>query len=181
MQTIFQFFNGRNHSLYLKIFSAVLTLHLLEHIFQAFQFFVLNWSRQESLGFLGLWFPWLIRSEGLHYFHALFMLIGLFLLKPAVTNQTARIWWNICIVLAFLHHLEHFLLLEQAITKTYLFVGTLPIPPGKLGVPISLGQVFFPKLGLEIFRQRIELHLFYNLVVMFPMMISLKLQKFKYK
>lgn len=174
MNKIIHHLNGKYHSLYLKTFNAILLSHLAEHIFQTFQLYVLHWPRPQCLGLLGLIWPHLIHSEWLHYGHALFMLLGLFLLKPAITNKKARLWINITIALAFLHHLEHFLLLEQAITHKYLFVGTLPTPPGKLGVPISFGQILFPKLGIEIFKQRIELHLFYNLLTLLPFMIALK-------
>lgn len=177
MNKILHHLNGKYHSLYLKTFNVILLSHLAEHVFQIFQLYVLHWPRPQCLGLLGLWKSWLVTSEWLHYSHALFMVVGLALLLPAITHPKARFYWKITFILAFLHHIEHFLLLEQAITHKYLFVGTLPTPPGHLGVPISFGQILFPKLGIEIFKQRIELHLFYNLVVMLPYWIALNFYK----
>lgn len=151
--------NGRWHKRAMQIFMVVILAHISEHICQVFQLWVLGWKRPECLGLLGLWQPWLMKSEWLHYGHALFMLVGLALLRPAIVG-TARIWWDIAFGLQFYHHFEHALLLGQAITHKYLFNSP---------IPISIGQLWFP---------RIELHLFYNLMVLIPMLIALYYHRF---
>ena len=146
--------NGRWHKRAMQIFMVIIIAHLAEHIFQAYQVYVLGWPRPSALGALGLFYPWLVHSEWLHYGHALFMLLGLALLRPAVVGQ-ARVWWNIAFVLQFWHHFEHALLLGQAIIHENLFGSK---------VPTSVLQLWVPRL---------ELHLFYNTIVFIPMVIAL--------
>jgi hypothetical protein len=68
----------------MRLFIAICIAHFAEHFAQIIQLYVLDWSRPDCLGVLGLWQPWLIRSEWLHYLYALFMLIGLYLLNCAL-------------------------------------------------------------------------------------------------
>jgi hypothetical protein len=128
-----------------KLFLGVVMAHFAEHLAQIFQLYILSWSRQNCLGILGLWQPALMRSEWLHYLYALSMLIGLYYLRP----QFNQIWSQRTINLQHYHHLEHLILLTQAI---FGFKTT------------GIGGIWFP---------RIELHFFYNAVVMIAMLISL--------
>lgn len=102
---------------------------------------------------LGLAFPWLVTSEWLHYGYAILMLAGFWLLHKGFTGR-ARTWWNIALWIQVWHHIEHLLLLLQALTASNLM--------GK-PVPTSIAQLLFP---------RVELHLFYNAIVFIPMVIA---------
>ncbi|RUT02801.1 hypothetical protein DSM106972_057210 [Dulcicalothrix desertica PCC 7102] len=158
-QSIFHTLNGRWHKPAMQVFMVIIITHLLEHIFQVYQVYVLGWSRKDALGALGLLYPWLVRSEWLHYGHALFMLLGLAALRPAIVGR-ARIWWDITFVIAFYHHFEHALLLGQVLINKNLFGSP---------VPTSIGQLWIPRL---------ELHLFYNALVLLPMLIALYYHRF---
>lgn len=154
MKKLFLRLNGEWHQIAMQFFMLIIISHFLEHVFQVYQLYVLQWARPKCLGALGLIYPWLVHSEYLHYGHALFMLVGLAVLRPAITSK-AKLWWDIALVLGFLHHLEHALLLSQVIIHQNLFNSP---------VPISIGQIWFPRL---------ELHFFYNAIVLTPMLISL--------
>ena len=41
--------------------------HWAEHLSQAYQIYVLGWPRPQAGGFLGLFFPWLVNIELMHY------------------------------------------------------------------------------------------------------------------
>ncbi|KYC43739.1 hypothetical protein WA1_00820 [Scytonema hofmannii PCC 7110] len=151
--------NGRWHRRAMQVFMLVILAHLLEHFFQAYQVYVMGWSRPDALGALGFIYPWLVRSEWLHYGHALFMLVGLAVLRPAIVGE-ARNWWNIAFVLQFWHHFEHALLLGQVLIHKNLFDSS---------VPTSVLQLWIPRL---------EVHLFYNTVVLIPMLIALYYHRF---
>ena len=101
------------HERALQIFMAVVLAHWGEHLFQAYQIYVMGWPRSKANGLLGLWYPWLIKSEVLHYAYALVMLIGLWVLRKGFSGK-ARTWWTVALVIQFWHHIEHFLLLSQA-------------------------------------------------------------------
>lgn len=146
--------NGPWHKQALGVFLVIVIAHWVEHILQAFQVYMLGWPRPKSNGALGMLFPWLVTSEWLHYFYAIVMLIGLFLLLPGFSGR-ARLIWTIALIIQIWHHLEHFLLLGQALTHTTLFNSP---------VPTSILQLMFP---------RMELHLFYNAIVFIPMMIAM--------
>lgn len=152
--TIARSLNTRYHRLAMNAFMLVVLGHWAEHVVQAYQIWGLGWARPKALGLLGLWFPWLVSSEWLHYGYALAMLIGLALLRPGFVGR-ARTWWTVALVIQFWHHLEHLFLLIQAQTHHDLF--------GR-AVPTSILQLVFP---------RVELHLFYNSIVFIPMMIGL--------
>lgn len=153
------YYKTKQFRTYLNIFLLVIYLHLIEHIFQMIQLYILNWERPMCLGLLGFYIPQLIHSEYLHYGHALFMLIGIYYLTKYMYNKDSLWWMRLTLGLAFYHHFEHLLLLIQSITHIYLF--------NKL-VPTSFGQLFVP---------RIELHFIYNLLVGIPMMIALNKNK----
>ncbi|AGL16743.1 hypothetical protein [Actinoplanes sp. N902-109] len=148
--------NTEHHRGALTLFMIVVIGHWAEHIAQAYQLWVLGWAPPQARGVLGLPFPWLIKSEWLHYGYAIVMLIGLFLLRPGFTGR-ARTWWTVALAIQFWHHIEHLLLLLQAQTGHYLF--------GR-AVPTSILQLLVP---------RVELHLFYNTIVFLPMVVAMVL------
>src|SRR5689334_3638341 len=146
--------NTRYHKLALQAFMVIVLFHWLEHIVQAYQFYVLRWPRQMSMGLLGMYYPWLMKTETLHYGFALVMLIGLWVLRKGFVGMSYK-WWMISFWLQFWHHIEHFMLFYQANTHHYFFGGT---------VPTSIGQIWIP---------RIELHLMYNTLVFIPMVVAM--------
>ena len=150
--------NGRYHLAALTVFLLVVLAHWAEHIAQAAQIWVAGWPRPDARGVLGVQFPWLVKSEWLHYGYALVMLVGLILLRPGFTGR-AKGWWTAALVIQVWHHLEHLLLLVQALTGSYLL--------GR-AVPTSVLQLFAP---------RVELHLFYNAVVFIPMVVAMVLHR----
>jgi hypothetical protein len=150
--------NGRRHKLVLGLFMVVVIGHIAEHVAQAIQIWALGWTVPQSRGLLGRAFPWLVTSETMHYAYALIMLVGLFLLRPAFKGRALR-WWSLALVIQFWHHIEHLLLIVQANTHHYFFGGS---------VPTSVLQVFVP---------RVELHLFYNSIVVIPMVVAVLLHR----
>ncbi|WP_062355548.1 hypothetical protein [Herbidospora yilanensis] len=148
--------NNRYHHLALWVYLVIVVAHWAEHITQAIQIYALGWPLHEARGVLGVPFPWLVHSEWMHYGYALLMLIGLILLRPGFTGR-ARTWWTISLGIQAWHHLEHLLLLIQALTGSYI--------AGK-AVPTSLIQLLIP---------RVELHLFYNSIVFIPMVVAMVL------
>jgi hypothetical protein len=133
---------------------AIVVAHWMEHLLQAFQIWVLGWERPDAGGALGLLFPWLVKSEALHYFYAIVMLAGLLLLRPGFVGR-ARTWWDVALVIQFWHHIEHAILLGQAVVGANLFGAE---------VPTSIVQLIV---------ERAELHLVYNALVFIPMVIAM--------
>jgi hypothetical protein len=133
---------------------AIVLAHWGEHLVQAYQIYVMGWPRPKAGGILGLFYPWLISSEVLHYSYAVVMLAGIWILRKGFTG-TARKWWTAALVIQFWHHIEHLLLITQA-TMHHNFWGK--------PVPFSVLQLFIP---------RVELHLFYNSIVFVPMVIGM--------
>jgi hypothetical protein len=146
--------NTRHHKAALMVFLAVVILHWVEHIAQAVQIYALGWPRPKAGGFVGLAFPWLVKSEWLHYGFAVVMLVAFVMLRYGFVGQ-ARTWWNAAMWIQVWHHFEHLLLLVQAITGAFLL--------GK-PQPTSIVQLVFP---------RVELHLFYNAIVTVPMIVAM--------
>jgi hypothetical protein len=146
--------NAQWHERALFVFIAVVLAHWGEHLVQAYQIYVMHWPRPKAGGILGIWYPWLIQSEVLHYGYAIVMLAGIWILRKGFTGR-ARTWWTVALVIQFWHHIEHFLLIYQATTHHNFW--------GK-PVPCSVLQLFFP---------RVELHLFYNTVVFIPMVVGM--------
>ena len=105
---------------------------------------------------LGQFFPWLIKSETLHYGYALVMLVGLFAAAQGIhrTSRSAG-GGRSRSAIQFFHHIEHGLLQMQALTGHNLFDRP---------VPTSIVQLWVP---------RVELHLFYNTIVFIPMVIAM--------
>lgn len=150
--------NTRRHETALLVFMVIVFAHLAEHVVQAIQIWALDMPRPEARGVLGNWFPWLVTSEALHYGYALVMLIGLIMLRPGFTGSS-RTWWNVALVIQIWHHLEHLLLLGQKSFNHNLF-----------GEPV-------PTSILQLFVMRVELHIFYNTIVLVPMLVAMWLHR----
>ena len=146
--------NTDRHELALRSFMVIVLLHWVEHLLQGIQIYALGWPVPEARGALGLLFPWLIKSEALHYGYALVMLVGLWVLRSGFTGKVDRFWWTTALGIQFFHHIEHLILQGQAILGANLFGRP---------VPTSLVQLWVP---------RVELHLFYNTIVFIPMVIA---------
>lgn len=146
--------NTKYHKAALYVFAFVVIAHWAEHLVQAYQIWVLGWPRPQAGGVLGLWIPWLVTSEWLHYGFAIFMMVAFVILRHGFVGR-ARTWWNIAMWIQVWHHFEHLLLLLQAITGAHLM--------GKPQVT-SIAQLVFP---------RVELHLFYNAIVFVPMVVAM--------
>ena len=148
--------NSEWHKRSLHLFMIVVLAHWAEHLVQAVQIYMLGWPRPQAGGVLGLFFPFLVSSEILHYGYAIVMLIGIWMLRKGFTGLSRK-WWTVALVIQFWHHIEHALLQSQVI----LHHNLLNSP-----VPVSFLQMAFPK-------NRVEIHLFYNAIVFIPMMIGM--------
>ena len=153
-QTYLQKLNASWHKPALQFFAFIVLAHWAEHLVQAAQIYVLGMAVPESRGVLGYWFPWLVKSEVLHYGYAIVMLIGLWILRSGFVGRS-YVWWMIAFWIQFWHHIEHALLQGQA-----LLGHNLDGRP----VPMSVAQFVIP---------RVELHLFYNTIVFVPMAIGM--------
>lgn len=142
------------HERALQTFMVIVLAHWAEHLVQAFQIYALGWPVPEARGVLGLWYPWLVKSEVLHYGYALVMLAGIWMLRPGFVG-TSRVWWNAALAIQFWHHIEHAILQGQALLGQNLFNSP---------VPTSIAQLWIP---------RVELHLIYNSLVFVPMMVAM--------
>jgi hypothetical protein len=146
--------NAEWHERALQLFMVIVLAHWAEHLVQAWQYYALGWPSTEARGVLGLWFPFLVSSELLHYVYAVIMLCGIWMLRTGFVGR-ARVWWMVAFGIQFWHHIEHGLLQAQAI----LGQNILNSP-----VPLSVAQIWIP---------RIELHLIYNTIVFIPMVIAM--------
>ena len=156
--------NSRWHERALQLFMLVVLGHWAEHLAQAVQIYWLGWPRPQAGGVLGLWYPWLVGSEVLHYGYAVVMLIGIWVLRKGFTG-VSRKWWTVALVIQFWHHIEHALLQGQV-----LFHHNILGSP----IPLSILQIAFP-------TSRVEIHLFYNAVVFIPMMIGMYYHMFPHR
>ena len=107
------------HKRALNVFTFIVLAHWAEHLAQAYQIYVLGWARPRAGGFLGLFFPWLVSSEVMHYGYAIVMLVGIWMLRKGFTG-TSRKWWTVALVIQFWHHIEHAVLQWQALTHHLL-------------------------------------------------------------
>ena len=148
--------NTQWHEKALWLYTAVVLAHWLEHIVQAYQIWILDLPRPESLGAVGAFAPWLVTSELMHFGFALFMWVGLIVLAPGFSGTAAK-WWYASLAIQTWHFIEHSLLQGQALLGSNLFHSS---------GPISVGQVWVP---------RAELHLLYNLLVFIPMVVAVVL------
>ena len=153
--TILERLNGQWHELALRAFMVIVLAHWAEHLLQAFQIYALGWPVPESRGLLGYYYPWLVKSEAMHYGYALIMLSALWLLRSGFTGTQDRRWWMVAFWIQFWHHIEHGLLQGQYLLGHNLF-----------GQPV-------PTSILQLWAPRVELHLFYNTIVFIPMMIAM--------
>ena len=146
--------NGPWHERATWLYMVIVLAHWLEHLAQAYQVFLLHWPRSLAGGVLGLWSPWLVRSETMHFTYAVLMFAGLVVLRPAYRGR-GRFWWTLALLLQAWHLVEHTLLQWQALTGRSLLDAA---------VPTSILQLWVP---------RMELHLLYNAVVFMPMVIGM--------
>ena len=146
--------NAGWHERALQLFMAIVLAHWGEHLFQAYQIYVMGWPIPESLGMLGYFYPWMVKSEILHYGYALVMLIGIWILRTGFSGSSYT-WWMISFGIQFWHHIEHALLQGQAIIGENL---------ANSPVPVSIVQFIIP---------RVELHLIYNSLVFIPMVVAM--------
>jgi hypothetical protein len=151
---LYEKLNARWHKPALQLFMVVVLAHWAEHLVQAFQIYVLGWAPPDARGALGQWFPWLVKSETLHYAYAVVMLAGLWTLRGGFQGLSRR-WWTAALAIQFWHHVEHGLLLGQAAVGQNFFGSP---------VPLSVAQMWIP---------RVELHLFYNTIVFIPMVVGM--------
>ena len=142
------------HERALQVFTVIVLAHWAEHLAQTTQIYLLGWPVPEAGGIVGLAFPWMIKSEALHYGYALVMLIAFWILRTGFVGRSYT-WWMIAFWIQFWHHIEHALLQGQVIAGRNL----LDAP-----VPMSVAQFFLPRL---------ELHLIYNTIVFVPMMVAM--------
>lgn len=154
--------NSRWHKPALQLFMVVVLAHWAEHVAQAWQIYVLGWPVHHAGGVLGLFYPWLVHSEVLHYIYALVMLVGIWVLRKGFTG-VSRKWWTAALVIQFWHHFEHLLLIAQATFHHNLFGRP---------EPTSIVQLIIP---------RVELHLFYNTIVFVPMVVGMYYHMFPRK
>ena len=161
-QSLHEKINTLWHKPALWIFMIVVLAYWAEHIAQGWQVYVMGWPRHHAGGLLGLYWPWLVHTEVLHYGYALVMLIGIWLLRKGFAGRS-RTWWTVALVIQFWHHFEHLLLIGQAIFHHNLFGSP---------DPTSIVQQIIP---------RIELHLFYNSIVFIPMVIGMYYHMFPAK
>ncbi|MBW3661121.1 MAG: hypothetical protein KY397_05755 [Gemmatimonadetes bacterium] len=152
--TVLDRLNHQWHERGLQLFMVIVLAHWAEHLTQAVQVYALDWSRPEARGLLGLYFPWMVQSETLHYGYAIVMLTAIWVLRRGFEGRSYT-WWMISFWIQFWHHIEHAILQGQAIVGENLFGAP---------APVSLVQLWIP---------RVELHLFYNTIVFIPMMIGM--------
>ena len=139
-------------------FGTMLLAHWLEHGVQAYQVYYQHMPRACALGVLGMKYPWLIKTESLHFTFAIVTSGGLILLREYCRKPQARKFWQAATHISLWHLVEHTLLFAQACLHHNLFSSKFPI---------SILQLFVP---------RIELHLFYNSLVTIPMVIALAVE-----
>lgn len=140
----------------MKVFIGLMLAHWTEHVFQAWQVYAMHVPRVCALGFLGMKYPWLVKTESLHFGFAVLTTVMLVALRKQF-ESAAYLLWDIALSISLWHLLEHSLLFYQACTGHFLFGQHQPT---------SILQLAFP---------RIELHLFYNTIVTVPAMIALYL------
>lgn len=148
--------NSQWHKRALQFFMVIVLAHWAEHLAQAVQIYALGWPRPAAGGVLGLWFPWMVASEVLHYAYAVVMLVGLWALRKGFTGLSLK-WWTAALIIQFWHHIEHALLQGQVLFNHNLFGSP---------IPLSFLQIVFP-------TARVEIHLFYNAVVFVPMVVGM--------
>lgn len=157
------------------LFNLIVFVHTMEHVVQMLQLYFLGMTRKGSLGVLGMVYPWLVKSELLHWGMALITLAGLIYFLPQFKHK-ARVWLLVTLNLQIFHYIEHQLLLSQYLTHNlYDFKQ-----------PVSITQVIaqslyhLPYAGMPVLP-RIELHFAYNLIILIPMVIALSYKRLNYE
>lgn len=153
-QTTLGKLNSVWHKPALLTYTAIVLAHWAEHLAQATQIYILGWPIPESRGVLGYWYPWMVKSELLHYGYAIVMLIAFWILRKGFVGRSYTMWM-VAFWIQFWHHIEHALLQGQAVFQQNLFGSP---------VPVSIAQLVIP---------RVELHLFYNTIVFVPMVVAM--------
>lgn len=138
-------------SMKIWVFVALLAGHWLEHLFQAWQVYVMHMPRHCALGLLGMRYPWLVRTESLHFGFAVLTTFGIASLWSTFSESR---WWKAAYAISIWHLFEHTLLFFQA----------------QLGVPQ-------PTSVIQFLVPRIELHLFYNTLVTIPIIVAMVLYR----
>jgi hypothetical protein len=173
------------HKYALWTFGFITLAHWAEHLAQAFQVYVIGMPLHEARGMLGMPFPWLVKSELMHYLYAIVMLVLLWVLRKGFTGRS-YVWWMIAFWIQFWHHVEHALLQGQVMYGANFFGAPAPISIiqmlGFLHDPnasTGFGGLMKDKIGwLTPFVRRVEVHLFYNTIVFIPMAIGMYLHVF---
>jgi hypothetical protein len=175
--------NAEWHKPALLLYTAIVLTHWSEHLLQAFQIYVLGWPLRDARGLLGIPFPWLVGSEGLHYAYALVMLVAFWVLRKGFVGRSYY-WWMAAFWIQFWHHIEHALLQYQVIAGTNFFGAPAPISLVQmLGFVegsahtgfggLMAGPPTHPYSLLMFAVRRVEVHLFYNSIVTIPMVIAM--------
>src|SRR5271154_6176825 len=86
-QSLYEKLNSQWHERALQIFMVIVLAHWAEHLVQAYQIYVMGWPRPKALGLVGLWYPWLIKTEALHYVYALVMLVCIWVFRKGFTGR----------------------------------------------------------------------------------------------
>jgi hypothetical protein len=175
--------NTEWHKPALLIYTAIVLAHWAEHLLQAIQVYVLGWPVAEARGLLGMPFPWLVKSEALHYAYALVMLAAFWVLRKGFVGRS-YFWWMAAFWIQFWHHIEHALLQYQVIVGHNFFGSPAPISLIQtLGFLEGTPQTGFGGLlegpprhafsALMLAVRRLEVHLFYNSLVTLPMVLAM--------
>jgi hypothetical protein len=175
--------NAEWHKPALQIYTAIVLLHWAEHLIQAFQVYALGWPLPEARGLLGIPFPVLVKSEGLHYAYAIFMLVVFWVLRKGFVGRS-YVWWMIAFWIQFWHHIEHALLQYQVVAGYNFFGAPAPISliqmvgflngPAETGFGgLMAGPPAYPFTPLMLAVRRVEVHLFYNSIVTIPMVVAM--------
>jgi hypothetical protein len=175
--------NAEWHKPALLFYTAVVLFHFSEHLVQSFQVYVLGWPLPQARGVLGIPFPWLVKSEALHYGYAVFMLVAFWVLRKGFVGRS-YVWWMIAFWIQFWHHIEHALLQYQVIAGSNFFGAPAPISIIQMigfveGSPSSgfnglmTGPPVHPFTALMVFVRRVEVHMFYNTIVFVPMVVAM--------
>src|SRR4051794_37880587 len=106
--------NTRWHERSLQVFMLVALGHWSEHPSQAYQIWGLGWPPDHARGVPSLWYPWLIKSEVIHYTYAVVTLFVIWLRRPRFT-ALPLVWRLVALVIQLWHHTEHALLQGQVL------------------------------------------------------------------
>lgn len=182
-RTLVEKLNAEWHKYALWVYTAIILAHWGEHLAQAFQVYALGWPLNKSFGMLGMLWPELVKTEGLHYFYAVFMLGAFWVLRKGFVGRSYY-WWMAAFWIQFWHHCEHALLQYQVLAGHNFFGAPAPISTIQmLGFLEGSAQTGFNGLlagppkhsfsALMIAVRRLEVHLFYNAIVTIPMVVAM--------